>query len=149
MSEYYSTVRWNRGDAAFTDLKYSRVHEWSFDGGIRVPASASLHNVNPRYGSAEAVDPEEAFVVALSSCHMLWFLFFAAKRGVLVDSYEDESVGVMEKNAAGKLAVTRVRLRPKTQPPIDRGVLEELHHQAHEECFLANSVKTEIVVELD
>jgi organic hydroperoxide reductase OsmC/OhrA len=150
MHEYQATVAWKRGDARFVDNRYSRVHEWIFDGGVVVPASASPLNVKGPYASAKAVDPEEAFVAALSSCHMLFFLYFAARRGWVVDSYVDKAVAILDK-ANGREVVTKVILRPETLFAGDapsRADLVAVHHQAHEECFLANSVKSEIVVEL-
>lgn len=151
MAEYVCTIRWNRGDAKFSDNKYSRVHEWEFDGGITVRASSSPHAVPLPYSSHEAVDPEEAYVAAIASCHMLTFLWLAAKQGLVVDSYSDRAVGTMRKNDAGRIAVTRVVLRPDIvfsgETP-SRQTLEELHHRSHEECFIANSVKTDIVVEI-
>ena len=115
MATYSVTVTWKRAGARYTDNRYSRAHEWSFDGGITVPASASPHVVPVPLSDPHAVDPEEAFVVALSSCHMLRFLSIAAKRGFVVDSYSDNAVGHMERNGAGRLAITRVRLRPQVQ----------------------------------
>lgn len=151
MGEYVATIEWRRDDAVFTDNRYSRAHMWAFDGGVRVPASASPHVVRPPFSDPEAVDPEEAFVAAISSCHMLTFLHMAAKHDYAVDSYVDEAVGVMEKNADGKLAVTRVTLRPRIrftgERRPDAGALDALHHEAHEACFIANSVRTEILVE--
>jgi len=151
MSTYTATVQWERGDQPFTDNKFSRGHAWLFDGGIEVPASSSPHSVPPPYSQMNAVDPEEAFVASLSSCHMLWFLFIAAKHGFCVNSYVDRAEGVMAKNASGKLAMTRVTLRPRvifvgnpSPAPID---VESMHHQAHAECFIANSVKTEVLCE--
>lgn len=149
--EYTATVSWKRGDAVFTDMKFSRAHLWSFDGGITVPGSSSPHSVRVPYSRADAVDPEEAFVAALSSCHMLTFLYLAAKQGFVVDSYDDEAVGVMTKNERGKLFVSKVALRPRitfsgAKQPSD-AELADLHHHAHEECFIANSVLTEVVVE--
>jgi organic hydroperoxide reductase OsmC/OhrA len=149
--EYKASVSWKRGADVFTDMKFSRAHEWSFDGGITVPASASPHVVRLPYSRAEAVDPEEAFVAALSSCHMLTFIYLAAKQGYVVDSYDDAAVGVMTKNARGKLFVSKVALRPTivfsgAKRPSEAD-LAKLHHDAHEECFIANSVLTEVVVE--
>jgi organic hydroperoxide reductase OsmC/OhrA len=149
--EYRATVRWTReAGGAFTDQKYSRGHVWRFDGGIEVPASSAPSSVPLPFSRADAVDPEEAFVASLSSCHMLFFLFFAAKRGFVVDRYEDDAVGVMTKNERGKLFVSRVTLNPtidfsgpKDPSPED---IADLHHRSHEECFIANSVLTEIVV---
>ena len=148
MSEFTATIEWQRDGATFTDNRYSRGHSWRFDGGVEVPASSSPHSVRLPYSVAEAVDPEEAFVAALSSCHMLWFLSIAAKRGFAVERYRDEAVGIMARNAAGKLAMTQVTLRPVvTFCGDERPSAAEhaaLHHEAHEECFIANSVKTEV-----
>ena len=144
-------VRWSRGEAIFTDNRYSRGHTWHFDGGVEVPASSSPHVVRVPYSVAAAVDPEEAFVAAISSCHMLWFLSLAADAGFRVDKYLDEAVGVMGRNAAGKTAVTRVTLQPRVtfsgEKLPTRARIDELHHKAHEECFIANSVTTEILCE--
>jgi organic hydroperoxide reductase OsmC/OhrA len=150
--DYKASIAWKRGAGeAFTDLKFSRAHQWSFDGGITVPASASPLSVRVPYARAEAVDPEEALVAALSSCHMLTFLYLAAKRGFVVNSYQDEAVGVMTKNARGKLFVSKTTLRPRiafADPHApDPAQLDDLHHAAHEECYIANSVLTEVVVE--
>jgi organic hydroperoxide reductase OsmC/OhrA len=147
MSEYTATVKWDRNGAAFTDNRYSRGHVWQFDG-IEVPASSSPHVVPVPQSVPAAVDPEEAFVAALSSCHMLWFLSLAAKRGFVVESYRDEAVGIMAKNGDGKLAMTRVTLRPAVEfvgnPAPSRSEIDALHHEAHEKCFIANSVKTDV-----
>src|SRR6266481_2687869 len=113
MSTYTAIIRWERGDQPFTDNRYSRAHRWLFDGGVEVPASSSPHVVPLPLSVAAAVDPEEAFVASLSSCHMLWFLSLAARRGLVVDGYHDEAVGVMSKDASGKPAITRVTLRPE------------------------------------
>jgi organic hydroperoxide reductase OsmC/OhrA len=148
--EYKATVRWTRDGAAFTDQKYSRGHAWRFDGGVEVPASSAPTSVPLPYSRAEAVDPEEAFVASLSSCHMLFFLFLAAKAGFVVDSYEDHALGVMTKNERGKLFVSKVTLDPRIafsggrRPSPEE--IAELHHRSHEECFIANSVRTEVVV---
>ena len=148
--EYKATVRWARAGAAFTDQKYSRAHVWAFDGGVEVPASSSPLSVRLPYSREDAVDPEEAFVAALSSCHMLFFLTFAAKAGFVVDSYEDRACGIMEKNSQGKLFVAKVTLDPQIafsgarRPSPDE--IAKLHHRSHEECFIANSVKSEVVV---
>ena len=150
--EYLATVSWKRGaDEPFSDNKYSRGHTWAFDGGVTVPASSSPLSVRLPFSKADAVDPEEALVASLSSCHMLTFLYLAAKGGYVIDSYEDKAVGVMTKNERGKLFVSRVALRPRIvfsgakQPTA--GELDELHHHAHEECYIANSVLTEVVIE--
>jgi organic hydroperoxide reductase OsmC/OhrA len=149
--EYRATVTWKRaGDAKFTDQRYSRGHTWSFDGGITVPGSSSPLSVRLPYSVAEAVDPEEAFVAALASCHMLTFLYVAAKQGFVVDSYEDAAVGEMTKNEAGRMWVSRVTLDPaisfsgEKRPGADD--LAHLHHLAHDECYIANSVKSEVLV---
>ncbi|RJF98917.1 OsmC family protein [Noviherbaspirillum saxi] len=151
MHTYEATISWSRGDHAFTDNRYSRGHRWSFDGGIEVPASSSPSVVPEPMSIAAAVDPEEAFVAAVSSCHMLTFLWVAGRQGFVVDSYRDKALGIMEKNTEGRVAVTRVTLRPRIvfsgtrQPSADE--LDHMHHKAHEDCFIANSVKSEIVVE--
>jgi organic hydroperoxide reductase OsmC/OhrA len=151
MHRYEARIAWQRGGAAFTDNRYSRGHEWSFDGGVTVPASSSPLTVKTPYSVAQAVDPEEALVAATSSCHMLWFLSLAAKRGFLVDRYTDEAFGVMEENADGKLAFTRITLRPRIEfggaKRPSAADLAALHHEAHAECFIANSLKCEVVVE--
>lgn len=147
MAIYSAQILWSRGDQDFLDNRYSRGHLWRFDGGVEVPASSSPHVV-PLPGSREdAVDPEEAFVAALSSCHMLWFLSLAARDGWRVDAYRDLAEGRMGKNAEGRLAMTRVTLRPAvifSGAAPSRAQLDALHHEAHEACFIANSVKTEV-----
>jgi organic hydroperoxide reductase OsmC/OhrA len=151
MSVYQATISWQRGTAPFTDNKYSRAHTWTFDGGIEVPASSSPSVVKVPYSNAQAVDPEEAFVASLSSCHMLWFLSIAAQRGFCVDRYLDAASGVMSRNAAGKLAITRVTLRPDVAFAGERLPTREeivaMHHAAHDECFIANSVTTDVACE--
>jgi len=149
--EYTATVRWQRGpDEAFTDNKYSRGHTWAFDGGVTVPASSSPLSVRLPLSRADAIDPEEALVAAVSSCHMLTFLYLAAKQGFAIDSYEDAAVGMMTKNDRGKLFISKVTLRPRIvfsgekQP--SKAELAELHHHAHEECYIANSVLAEVAV---
>ena len=147
MSEHRATIRWTRETESFAYDDYSRSHSWAFPGGTVVEAASA-----PDYlGDPDRVDPEEALVAAISSCHMLTFLALASKKRFVVDRYDDPAVGVMEKNEDGKLAVTRVVLRPSVafsgarQPsPED---LERMHHQAHEHCFIANSVRTRIDVE--
>jgi organic hydroperoxide reductase OsmC/OhrA len=147
---YRATVLWQRGDQLFTDNKYSRGHVWRFDEGVEVPASSSPLSV-PTYSVAAAVDPEEAFVASLSSCHMLFFLYFAARAGLRVDRYEDDAVGEMAKNESGKMFVAKVSLRPRITFSGDKrpseAELASLHHKSHDECFIANSVKTEVVTE--
>ena len=141
-------VRWNIGDADFLGKRYSRAHTWTFDGGVVVLASSSPHVVPLPMSDASAVDPEEAFVASLSSCHMLWFLDIASRAGYAVDRYEDAATGRMGRNAAGKRVVDVVTLRPHARfagaRVPDAAGLAALHHEAHEECFLANSVRCEI-----
>lgn len=150
--EYRATVSWKRGsDEPFTDGKWSRAHEWRFDGGVTVSASSSPLSVKVPLSRADAVDPEEALVAALSSCHMLTFLYLACRQGFVIDAYDDEPVGTMSKNERGKLFVSKATLRPRIafsgakQPSTEE--LAQLHHHAHEECYIANSVLTEVVVE--
>ena len=148
MSTYTATIRWERGQQLFTDNRYSRGHTWLFDGGVEVPGSSSPHSVPLPYSQPRAVDPEEAFVASLSSCHMLWFLSIAAKRGFCVDRYVDDAEGVLAKNDLDKFAMTLVTLRPRVifvGTPLPTKVdIESMHHKAHTECFIANSVKTEV-----
>jgi organic hydroperoxide reductase OsmC/OhrA len=145
---YTAVVSWERKNAVFTDNRYSRAHRWTFDGGIEVAASASPQVVPLPFSLAEAVDPEEALVAALSSCHMLFFLSIAAKQGFVVESYRDEAIGVMGKNASGKMAITEVTLRPRIVFGRDKrpspAQHESIHHEAHEQCFIANSVTTDV-----
>ena len=147
--EYGAEVLWQRAaHEVFTDSRYSRRHRLRFDGGAEVPGSSSPLSVPLPMSDASAVDPEEAFVASISACHMLWFLAIAAKQGYVVDRYRDAAAGVMTKNASGKLWLSTVTLRPEVtfggaQPPSDE-VLQQLHHRAHEECFIANSVKSEV-----
>lgn len=148
MAAYTATVVWERGEGkSFTDNRYGRGHTWVFDGGVQLRASSSPHVV-PRYSDPAGIDPEEAFVASLSSCHMLTFLHLAAKAGFVIDRYEDVAEGIMEKNDAGRLWVARVTLRPRVtwgngRAP-ERDEVERLHHLAHEECFIANSVRTDV-----
>jgi organic hydroperoxide reductase OsmC/OhrA len=146
MSEHKATVKWARDGVDFGYKNYRRDHIWLFDNGIELPASAA-----PAYlGDPKRVDPESAFVAAISSCHMLTFLALASNKGFVVDSYEDNAVGFLEKNANGKLAVTRVELHPKIAFSGDakptQADLDWLHDKAHRECFIANSVTTKISV---
>ncbi|MEO6457897.1 MAG: OsmC family protein [Chloroflexia bacterium] len=151
MMPYNVRISWKKNASeAFVDNKYSRSHTWTFDGGIELAASASPHVVPPPLSNESAVDPEEAFVASLSSCHMLWFLSLAAEKNYIVESYEDNAEGALGKNEEGKLAMTRVSLRPmvsfgNTHTP-SQDQIDELHHLAHEKCFIANSVKTKITV---
>ena len=148
MAQYTAEISWQRNGKDFLSNRYSRKQLLRFDGGIEVVGSSSPHVVPLPYSVSAAVDPEEAFVASLSSCHMLWFLSIAAKRKFCVDAYADNAIGVMDKNAVGKMAMTIVTLRPKVTFSGDKlptqAQVEELHHQAHEQCFIANSVKTEV-----
>jgi organic hydroperoxide reductase OsmC/OhrA len=148
MGQYTAEVLWLRNGEDFINNRYSRRHMLRFDGGAEVPGSSSPHVVPLPMSDASAVDPEEAFVASLSSCHMLWFLSIAAKRKFRIDRYRDVAVGVMEKNSGGKMCMTTVTLKPEVQfsgdvlPTSEQ--IHEMHHEAHEECFIANSVKTEV-----
>lgn len=148
MALYFAEILWLRGEQDFLDNRYSRRHVLRFDGGVDVPGSSSPHVVPVPMSDPAAVDPEEAFVASLSSCHMLWFLSIAAKNKFCVDRYLDSAVGVMEKNAARKLVMSVVTLRPEVsfsgarQPT--REEIDRMHHEAHEDCFIANSVKSEV-----
>lgn len=149
MSTHTVTVEWTRQGAVFTDRRYSRAHRWTFDGGAVVLASSSPDVVRVPFSDPAGVDPEEAFVAALSSCHMLWFLDIAAQAGHVVESYVDHAAGRMARRADGKDWVAEVDLRPvvsfAANAP-DAAALAALHHRAHESCFIANSVKTEVRV---
>jgi organic hydroperoxide reductase OsmC/OhrA len=147
MSEHRARIAWRRTTPDFVYETYDRAHDWHFDSGVTVPGSAS-----PEFrGRPERVDPEEGFVASLSSCHMLTFLAIAARKRLVLDSYDDDATGFMRKNEEGRLAITKVILRPRivwapgtTVAPAE---LDRMHHQSHLECFIANSVKTEIIVE--
>ena len=148
MSQYTAQIIWERGDQAFLDNRYSRKHLIRFDGGVELPASSSVHSVPAPLSDPTAVDPEELFVAAISNCHMLWFLSIAARQGFRVDRYLDTALGVLEKDSGGKMAMTKVTLRPEVQfsglrlPA--RSDIERMHHEAHEACYIANSVKSEV-----
>ena len=147
MSEHRATIRWNRDSEDFSYRAYSRNHTWEFENGITIDASAAPDFL----GAPENLDPEEAYVAALSSCHMLTFLAIASRQRLTIDAYTDFAVGYLEKNSSGKLAITRVTLRPQIScsdglaPSAEK--LEKMHHLAHEECFIANSVHTSISIE--
>lgn len=149
MSEHKAHVRWSLpAGSDFRAGHYSRAHSWTFDGGVTVPASPSPAVVRTPWSDEAAIDPEEAFVASIASCHMLTFLWLASKSGLEVTSYEDAAVGTMTKNERRVPWVSRVVLSPKIawrEPPTPE-VLARLHHDAHDQCFIANSVKTEIVV---
>jgi len=149
MSKHEVKVVWLRGDHPFSDNKYSRAHQWFFDGGAVVEGSPSPSVVPVPYASEAAVDPEEAYVASLSACHMLWFLDLARRAGHVVDSYTDQAVGHMVRLSAGKMWISRVELNPDirwAEPRPDPDAVAKLHHAAHDCCFIANSVKTEVVV---
>ena len=150
MSEHKASIHWERSGPDFLRGKFSREHTWSFDGGLTVTASASPSIVPAPYSNPAGVDPEEAFVASVSSCHMLTFLWLASREGFVADSYEDDALGVMTKNQPGAAWISALTLSPsivwsgaKLPTPAD---LERLHHRAHEECFIANSIKTEVRV---
>lgn len=149
MAEYVATVEW-RSSGGFREGRYSRVHSLSFDGGAVVPGSASPHVVPPPMSDPAGVDPEEALVASVSACHMLWFLHLASDSGLDVAAYRDRARGTMGKDERGKMAMTRIVLRPEIEFAGDApaaGALQRLHHEAHGYCFIANSLRTEIVVE--
>ena len=151
MSMHVCNVHWERGAHPFLGHQYSRAHQWGFDGGAIVAASSSPHSVKLPWSDPSAVDPEEAFVAALSSCHMLWFLALAADQGYVVDRYTDAAEGELAASGAGRACMARVVLRPEIvfsggDVP-DAAQVEALHHAAHEHCYIANSVRTEVRVE--
>ncbi len=151
MTQISAEIIWQRGEQDFLSNRYSRRHTMRFDGGAEILGSSSPHIVPLPMSDPTAVDPEEAFVASLSSCHMLWFLSIAAKRKFCVDSYHDAAEGVMENNADGKMVMSIVTLKPEVsfsgaQLPT-RAQIDQLHHRAHEECFIANSVKSEVRIE--
>jgi organic hydroperoxide reductase OsmC/OhrA len=151
MSEHRAIVHWKNDGSKFIDNKYSREHIWKFDGEVEIFASASPKVVPIPYSNPVCIDPEEAFIASLSSCHMLWFLSIAAKNKFVVESYLDRVVGIMEKNQDGKLAIAKVYFHPQiifaenNLPTTEK--IQEIHEEAHQNCFLANSVKTEIIIE--
>ena len=152
MSTYTATIRWTRqGEAEdFAKGRYSRAHDWSFDGGTTVPASPSPHVVPQPWSDLHAVDPEEAFVASLASCHMLFFVDFARRGGFVVDSYEDEAEGTLDKLPDGKAAMTEVTLRPRVTWAAggpNESAIADLHRAAHDACFIANSVTTKVTIE--
>lgn len=148
MSEYTTELLWQRDGQDFLDNRYSRRHRIRFDGGVELPGSSSPHVVPLPMSDASAVDPEEAFVASLSACHMLWFLGLAARRRFCVDRYEDKAVGVMARDAEGRMAMTVVTLRPDVafsgERVPTRADIDELHHAAHDACYIANSIRTEV-----
>ena len=150
MSEHVATIDWSRGDQPFADNRYSRAHDWRFDGGAVVRGSSAPSSVAVPMSDPAAVDPEEAFVAALSSCHMLFFLAFAAKAGFVVDRYRDAAIGVLGRDDRGRTSMTVVTLRPEvvfSGAGPDAAALADLHHRAHEACYIANSVRAQVRVE--
>lgn len=153
MTQFKATIAWERGQQAFADNRYSRAHEWRFDGGLTVAGSSSPHSVPLPMSDPAAVDPEEALVAAVSSCHMLFFLSIAAQRGFIVDSYLDQAVGVLSKDAQGKMAMTLIALAPSIafggERKPDASDLAAMHHAAHDKCYIANSLKANVVIKGD
>jgi len=151
MSTYTATIRWTRDPSTdFTKGQYSRAHTWEFDGGLTVPASPSPHIVPAPWNDPSGVDPEEAFVASLSSCHMLFFVDLARRAGFVVDSYVDEAEGTLAKRDDGKTWMSEVVLHPRVTwggDAPDDAAIADLHHRAHDACFIANSVTTEVKVE--
>jgi organic hydroperoxide reductase OsmC/OhrA len=150
MSEHVATVEWTRGSQSFADNRYSRAHDWTFDGGAVVRGSAAPTSVAVPMSDPAAVDPEEALVAALSSCHMLFFLAYAAKAGLVVDRYRDDAVGLLGKDERGRMAMTVVTLRPVVDfngNGPDAAALADLHHRAHAACYIANSIRAEVRIE--
>ena len=150
MSQHLATVRWNRNDDDFLGGRYSRAHTWTFDGGLTVHASPSPAVIPEPYSNPAHVDPEEALVASIASCHMLTFLHLASKQGFQIDSYDDAAVGKMTRNDNGVFWISEVTLRPTISYSGDKrpdaDAERHLHHSAHEQCFIANSVKTKITV---
>jgi organic hydroperoxide reductase OsmC/OhrA len=150
MATYVANLTWERGDEPFSDGKYSRAHTISFDGGISVVGSSSPHVVRLPMSREDAVDPEEMLVASLAACHMLFFLDFARRDGYVIDAYVDRAEGVMGKDERGRTAITQIRLNPHViwageKQPAPEG-LRELHHKAHEACFIANSFRGDIAI---
>lgn len=151
MSEHLATVEWSRDGQPFSDNRYSRAHDWRFDGGAVVRGSSAPSSVPEPMSDPAAVDPEEALVAAVSSCHMLFFLAFARKDGFVVDRYRDDAVGILGRDERDRMSITALTLRPRvtfageTQP--DAAALDDLHHRAHEACYIANSIRAGVAVE--
>ena len=150
MTDHLATIEWSRGDQAFTDNRYSRGHAWTFDGGAVVRGSSAPTSVPLPYSDPTGVDPEEAMVASLSSCHMLWFLSLAAKEGWVIDRYLDAASGELDRDEAGRRYLARVTLRPATAfsgPAPTQAALDALHHRAHDLCDMAHSVRATITIE--
>jgi organic hydroperoxide reductase OsmC/OhrA len=150
MSSHTATISWARTSPEFLKGNYSREHTWAFDGGLVVPASPSPSNVRAPFSNPSNVDPEEAYVAAISSCHMLGFLYMASRHGFQVDAYQDEAIGIVTRNEKGVPWVSAVTLHPRVTYSGDKlpssEEIDHLHHLAHEQCFIANSVRTEVTV---
>lgn len=149
--KYHAKILWTLSGGNFIENKYSRKHSWHFDNGLELSASASPQIVPEKYTDPSVIDPEEAFVASITSCHMLWFLSLAAQNDYIVDRYEDQAEGIMQRNKEGKLAITEVILRPavsfaQNSSP-DQPTFDKLHHSAHDRCFIAHSVRTEIIID--
>lgn len=150
MASYTASLTWERGEDTFSDGQYSRAHEIAFDGGVTMAASASPHIVKPPLSREDAVDPEEMFVASLASCHMLFFIDFARRAGFVVDAYLDKAEGVMGKDERGRISMTQVKLNPhviwngENRPAPEQ--VRELHHKAHEACFIANSFRGDVAI---
>jgi organic hydroperoxide reductase OsmC/OhrA len=151
MSEHHAVVAWTRGGQDFTGNRYSRAHDWRFDGGAVVRGSSAPSSVPEPLSDPAAVDPEEALVAAVSSCHMLFFLAFAARDGFTVESYEDRAVGVLGRDDRGKTSITAITLRPAVvfsgEGPPDAVAIDRLHHRAHEACYIANSIRARVTID--
>jgi len=151
MAHYTAEIFWHRAEQDFLDKRYSRKHRIRFDGGVEIAGSSSPHVVPLPMSETAAVDPEEAFVAALSSCHMLWFLSIAAEQGFRIDTYRDAAMGQMGENCDGKIAMTHVTLKPAVHFSGDRiprrTQIEDMHHAAHKACYIANSVRTKVACE--
>ena len=150
MSEHIATVEWRRDGQSFADNGYRRAHDWRFDGGAVVRGSSAPSSVPAPMSDPTAVDPEEALVAAVSSCHMLFFLAYARKEGLVVDRYVDEASGLLARDERGRVSITTVTLKPRvdffSEPPA-KAVLDQLHHRAHEACYIANSIRAAVTVE--
>lgn len=151
MSEHVASVEWSRDGQAFSDNKYARAHDWRFDGGAVVRGSSAPSSVPVPMSDPAAVDPEEALVAAVSSCHMLFFLGYAAKAGFVVDRYRDDAVGLLGRDERGRMSITAVTLRPEAvfsgESRPDAAAIDDLHHRAHEACYIANSIRAAVTVE--
>jgi len=150
MPNYKATIHWKRSGAKFLDHKYQRTHTWTFDNGLRLKAAASPHIVGKSFTDSSVIDPEEAFIASVGSCHMLWFLSLAAGMGFVVNKYSDQSEGTLEKNSEGHMAMTKVLIQPMVSFEADNAPSQEdflkLHREAHRKCFIANSVKSDIEI---